>query len=71
MRNFMTRLGWFALIIPITVFFVTTHVFAEYIVSRPLNGWIQLVGLLVWIAICSWAVFLVIKTVNSLKSKNQ
>lgn len=71
MISFTKIRGWLTLAIPILVFFTATNFFAEHVISRPLNGWLQLVGVLVWLAVCTWAVLFSIKIIKSVTSKNK
>lgn len=71
MDKLIKRLGWWSLAIPILVFFTTTHVFGEYVISRPVNGWIQLSAGVSWGIASIWSGAMIADIVRSQKSKNQ
>lgn len=71
MISFTKSRGWLTLAIPVLVIFTATNFFAEHVISRPLNGWLQLAGVLIWLAVLGWAVLFSIKIIKSVTSKNK
>jgi hypothetical protein len=71
MKTIVNRLGWFSLIIPVILFGVITHTFGEFVISRPVNGWLQLLGTAIWLLGSLYTGVLTADIVKHVNSKNK
>jgi hypothetical protein len=71
MKTIVNRMGWFSLIIPVILFGVITHLFGEFVISRPVNGWLQFGATIIWIVSTLFVGAITSDIVRMLNSKNK